>query len=273
MVVHEKQVFESNDYRLTQQGTAFSLDDAIGQRGTILEFSQGVLEGSIAVADIRNLERLAQAQQQREGAEAQQQQTDDRAEYVAITQQVREEFGNVSAERVDIEVYLRTGKNGDRILAQSDHVQTLETRDQVKHYTESIRAKASQYQEDQALYKKFVSGIQKGQGTLIPYRVDLEIQFQARRVKIQNPERLLSHSEVTKTFSKEDPIKAQRYIRVVGELATMYEDLRGSPNQEAVNQSIPKLVQKKLADPVALQRVRQEEELYRRQQKQQGQQL
>jgi conjugative relaxase-like TrwC/TraI family protein len=196
----------------------------------------------------------------------QQQQQRDRAEYVAIAQQVRDEWGNVSAERVDIEVFSKAGKNGDRLLAQSDRALSLTNSEQVKQYIEIVREKASQSQEEKALYKRFASGIQQIQGSMIPYRLDLEVQFQAKRSNVQATERLLTHSDVTKAFYKEDPIKAQRYIKALEELAAMYKGLRESPNQEAVNQSIPKLVRRKLIDPEAMRRLREEEELHRQQQ-------
>ena len=76
----EKQVFESSKYELTQQGSAFSLHDTVGQRGTILEFSQGVLEGSITGADGRELEKLNQSIQQGRDSQQQKRQQPDRGQ-------------------------------------------------------------------------------------------------------------------------------------------------------------------------------------------------
>ena len=75
-----KQVFESSKYELTQQGSAFSLHDTVGQRGTILEFSQGVLEGSITGADGRELEKLNQSFQQEQDSQQQKRQQPERGQ-------------------------------------------------------------------------------------------------------------------------------------------------------------------------------------------------
>jgi conjugative relaxase-like TrwC/TraI family protein len=212
----------------------------------------------------------AYVRQQREivavRAQQAQEQERARAEYVAIAQQVHNEWGNIPGQRVDIEVYLKVGKNGDQLLAQSDYARSLSNPDQVKQYIETIYGSAPQYHNAKALYTKLASSIKKAQGALMPYRLDLEIQFQAQHENIKDLDKLLIQSDVTKVFYKEDPIKAQRYIKAIGELATLYESLRQSPNQEAVNQNIPNLVHKKLIDPEAIRRLREAEEELRRQQ-------
>jgi conjugative relaxase-like TrwC/TraI family protein len=213
----------------------------------------------------------AYVQQQREIATVRAQQTKDRAEYETLAERVQKELGDISAEHLDIEVYLRAGENGDRVLAQSDHARTLSKPDQVTQYVEKIKTSLPEYQQSliyKAAYKKLALEIQKKQGTLIPYRLDFEIHFQAKqRTKINDFDRLLIHSEVTKEIAQDDPKKAQRYVKGILELATLYESLRESPNQEAVNRDIPKLVNKKLIDTEAIRRLREEEELRRQQQR------
>ena len=203
--------------------------------------------------------------QQRQELEAAQvavrkQQANDRAEYVRLAQEVTEVFGNVTPKQVDTEVLIRSGEDGNRILAQSDYARALPNTDQVQQYIESIRELIPEYQQTQAvkaLYQELASEIEQLQGVLMPYRLDFEIHFQAlQRGDIRDFDQLLMNSPVTQSLAEANPQEAQRYVKGIQELATMYKSLRRMPHQDIVNRDIPKLIRKKLLDPEVIQRAK-----------------
>jgi conjugative relaxase-like TrwC/TraI family protein len=73
----------------------------------------------------------------------------DRAEYMAIAQQVKTELGDIPAQQLDMEVCLRSGDTGnvDRVLAQSDQAIALDNPAQVQTYIERVKTDAPQYQQ------------------------------------------------------------------------------------------------------------------------------
>jgi hypothetical protein len=80
-----------------------------------------------------------------------------RTEYNKLARQVRRANPNISAEHLDIEVYLRAIakgelKDGDRFLSQSDHARSLKDPDQVQAYIDRIKAIAPQYLQQQREY-------------------------------------------------------------------------------------------------------------------------
>ena len=77
-----------------------------------------------------------------------------RTEYNKLARQVRKENPNISAEHLDIEVYLRAiakgePKDGERVLSQSDQARSLKDLAQVAAYIEHIKAAAPQYLQQQ----------------------------------------------------------------------------------------------------------------------------
>jgi conjugative relaxase-like TrwC/TraI family protein len=77
-----------------------------------------------------------------------------RTEYNRIARQVRKEKPDISAEHLDIEVYLRAiakgePKDGDRFLSQSDQARSLKDPNQVQAYIDHIKASTPQYLQQQ----------------------------------------------------------------------------------------------------------------------------
>ena len=85
-------------------------------------------------------------QQQKELETAQAQQVQNRADYEALTQQVKNPNVEQPAQVLDMQVYLMAEEecpgNGDRLIAQSDHARTLSNPQEVQAYVERIKAEA-----------------------------------------------------------------------------------------------------------------------------------
>jgi conjugative relaxase-like TrwC/TraI family protein len=152
----------------------------------------------------------------------------DRAEYLAIAQQVKTELGDIPVIQLDMEVCLRSGDTGnvDRVLAQSDRVIALSDPAQVQTYIERIKTDAPQYQQqqeelaevnaqlarDRAEYLATVKFARRTMGDFSEDRVDL---FVCLSVGIDGAEadRVLAQSDTALALN--DPTLVKAYIEGV----------------------------------------------------------
>jgi conjugative relaxase-like TrwC/TraI family protein len=156
-------------------------------------------------------------------AAAEAQRVADRAEYLAIAQQVKTELGDIPAQQLDMEVCLRVGVNGnvDRVLAQSDQAIALNDPAQVQTYIEQVKTDAPQYQQkqeelskvnaqlarDRAEYLSTVKFARRTMGDFSEDRVDL---FVCLSVGIYGAEadRVLAQSETALALDNPNLVKA-----------------------------------------------------------------
>ena len=150
-----------------------------------------------------------------------------RTEYNKLARQVRKENPNISAEHLDIKVYLRAiakgePKDGERFLSQSDHARSLKDPAQVTAYIKHIKASIPQYlqqqqaqeqeRKDRARYEELAQSITAEMGALKSGPLDIEICL---RLTLTHPdlERILSQGDWAK--SRETPEEKHQYIQLV----------------------------------------------------------
>jgi conjugative relaxase-like TrwC/TraI family protein len=161
-------------------------------------------------------------------AAAEAQRVADRAEYLAIAQQVKTELGDIPVIQLDMEVFLRSGASGniDRVLTQSDRAIALSDPAQVQTYIERIKTDAPQYQQkkeelaevnaqlarDRAEYLSTVKFARRTMGDFSENQVDL---FVCLSVGIYGAEadRVLAQSDTALALN--DPTLVKAYIEGV----------------------------------------------------------
>jgi conjugative relaxase-like TrwC/TraI family protein len=191
-------------------------------------------------------------QQQRELAAARQQQTNDRAEYRAIAQQLKTELGDIPADRLDMEVCLRVQANGtqpDRILSQSDYALALTDPAEVQEYIDHIKAIAPQYQQqkelaaaqvaeqakaqrlaqqsvhDRASYEQLAQQVRNQLVNIPPKQFDAFV-YKWAQAKGLDGDQVLAQSDIVR--SVKNPKTLPRYISQMKQLANRLLEVPGA---------------------------------------------
>ncbi len=166
---------------------------------------------------------VPQYQQQQElEAAARAQPAMDRIAYVAIAQQLRSELGDIPAQQLDIEIYLRCADSEldiDRVLTQSDQAQTLSTPSQVQDYIERIKADAPQYRQHQELeaqqaqdrseYEALAQGFRNTPTSISTQVIDMEVYLIAEREGFPGDgDRLIAQSDHARSLPNEQEVLA-----------------------------------------------------------------
>ena len=164
----------------------------------------------------------------------QRQTAQDRAEYETLAARIRKSPVQLSSEVVDMQVYLtaeREGNpgDGDRLIAQSDHTLSLQSKQAVSAYVEHIKAEAPLYlqrmseQMDKAnyrrLYEELTDAIQQENTGIQPSHSDMEVYLRAE-AKGLDGESILAQSDSALSLS--NPDQAQAYIDQIIAEAPLY---------------------------------------------------